>query len=485
MKKITFTLAILLTGLQVFSQEIFFYEDFNQDDGSRGFTVQNVATGGQSTTELGKRVSDIPDAGDSSPVFTSRPANRIPNGGTIDPKTIAFKCVGSGPNINYAVESWGIITTQDLTIRESPYVTFWTEQRYANGGISTMKIMVSTDYTEGNAPNTATWTDETANITGKIATSGADAQTFVYGELDLSSYSSSTVTVAFKIESTDEATAPYSSSSRNGTFYVSDVTFKGNVTPVSNGLVTLNESAVGQTNVFKLPTPALDKTDDSNFTVKYFDRIFTTETYATRFVADQIIPTGEGIRLEVADIYGTIEISEFNYSLRNAQKEGFVSSWKIEASNDDSTWTDIGGGAFNPPHYSASGATEVVKSVDTEGTAYKYFRMVLAADFPLASNTGFIEFQQINVKVGNSTLTDGAQETANNVSVYPNPVSNLLHVNSSKQIAQVRVSDLTGKTVYQSSNGNAIDVSNFAKGVYIVQISTNDGTLNTTKVIVK
>ncbi len=479
MKKITlFISACLLLSIGAIAQSSFYYEDFRYENESRGFTVQKVNLGGQTAGDVGKRVGDIPDAVDTDPVFVSRPVNRIPLGTARDQRTISFKNVSGNPvDTNHAIEAWALMTTQDLSVVNAPSVSFWTQQRYAEGGNSSLSVLVSTDYVHGSLPSTATWTDETANIVGEIATSGVKSTVFVFGKIDLSAYTSSTVTVAFR--NLSDASA-YTDENKNGTFYVSDVNFELTPEQVADGAITLNVSAQGQPGVFDEPTASIS---DANFNPKYFDRIFTTETYSTRFLNGINIPQNEGVRFKVSDDYGPIELNEIRYSVRNAQKDEYQSLWKVEASNDDTTWTDVGGGSFTPLQYSASDAEEQSRTLDTDGIAYRYYRMVLAAEWP--SNTGFIEFQEANFTVGSSDLSVDDDLLNENISVYPNPSNSIMNIqnNGLNAIVSANLVDLTGRTVAKT-DGSAIDVSKLAKGIYLLKVTADNGAVTSKKVIV-
>lgn len=67
----------------------------------------------------------------------------------------------------------------------------------------------------------------------------------------------------------------------------------------------------------------------------------------------------------------------------------------------------------------------------------------------------------------------------NRLSVYPNPVSDILKIANADNLANASFSivDILGKTVVQSKalNNDAIDVSNLSSGVYILSVSSEDG----------
>jgi hypothetical protein len=80
----------------------------------------------------------------------------------------------------------------------------------------------------------------------------------------------------------------------------------------------------------------------------------------------------------------------------------------------------------------------------------------------------------------------GLKENAlasDNISVYPNPTKGLVTVNSTTAVKAITVYDTTGKQI-SASKTNTVDLSNQAKGVYLVQVQTENGS-TTKKVMVE
>ncbi|MGB0890928.1 MAG: DUF4955 domain-containing protein [Flavobacteriaceae bacterium] len=242
---------------------IFYYEDFGAVN--RGYSVyidQNPDA--QDENQLGKRISDIPDASDSNNKFTQpRPTNRIPANTERNQRALAI--VGTSSNTNYKLETWVLMPTLN-TSASNPYinsddtykyVSFWTEQRYANGGTSKLEVFVSTDYT--NDVSSANWTNITSNV-GQIATSGQNPQTYVESLIDISAYESSNFTLAFKYKSDNSA---HSQTNRNGTFYISDVKYFVSSETLSNTTFELEKTI----NVY--PNPFSSKIKIVNLQAKF------------------------------------------------------------------------------------------------------------------------------------------------------------------------------------------------------------------------
>jgi len=114
-----------------------------------------------------------------------------------------------------------------------------------------------------------------------------------------------------------------------------------------------------------------------------------------------------------------------------------------------------------------------------------------SANFILTLNN--IEDMSGNVmeetEVGFSYTGINDHESNVTISVYPNPVTETLFVNATKNIAKVNIINQMGEMVIHQniSNRNDIklDVSNLTSGLYLVQIIFPDNTIKTQKLSVK
>ena len=69
------------------------------------------------------------------------------------------------------------------------------------------------------------------------------------------------------------------------------------------------------------------------------------------------------------------------------------------------------------------------------------------------------------------------------ISIYPNPTSDIVHIDCNYSQLKVVVYDILGKQVINKSITNSIDISQLEKGVYILQLS--DGVKLSTRKIIK
>ena len=69
----------------------------------------------------------------------------------------------------------------------------------------------------------------------------------------------------------------------------------------------------------------------------------------------------------------------------------------------------------------------------------------------------------------------------NNITVYPNPATDKVIVNSLKMISTIEIFNINGKKVFATNNlkqqiFSEIDLSNFQKGIYFIKIYDGENT---------
>jgi len=72
----------------------------------------------------------------------------------------------------------------------------------------------------------------------------------------------------------------------------------------------------------------------------------------------------------------------------------------------------------------------------------------------------------------------------NQIGIYPNPVSNVLKINSTDQLRSLRLFDSMGRVYHlNTNNDNSLDISSINSGMYYLQIETINGRKETHKII--
>lgn len=103
-----------------------------------------------------------------------------------------------------------------------------------------------------------------------------------------------------------------------------------------------------------------------------------------------------------------------------------------------------------------------------------------ARDFGISKATiNDVALNTATLSVKNTVLSEG-------VSVYPNPSNSFLNINVKGNVSIKRTAlvDVTGKQIFEQSNARPIDVRNFSKGMYILQLESQDGAVLSKKVLV-
>ena len=121
------------------------------------------------------------------------------------------------------------------------------------------------------------------------------------------------------------------------------------------------------------------------------------------------------------------------------------------------------------------GYVEAVLEGLEEDTYYEY---MFACEF---ADGGWIESGQPRAF---QTGYDAVSETDQQLKVYPNPVSETLYIQGVESV-EVQVFNALGQKVKTIENANEINVSDWAKGVYVLRITAADGTVFERKVSVK
>jgi hypothetical protein len=73
------------------------------------------------------------------------------------------------------------------------------------------------------------------------------------------------------------------------------------------------------------------------------------------------------------------------------------------------------------------------------------------------------------------------ENVANEVSIYPNPTSNVLNISTnSNNLSELTVKDITGKIVLSQKFNTKITINteNYSKGIYLIDVKNDLGTVS-------
>jgi len=61
------------------------------------------------------------------------------------------------------------------------------------------------------------------------------------------------------------------------------------------------------------------------------------------------------------------------------------------------------------------------------------------------------------------------------LNLYPNPVNDLLYIKTEQEVTSVILYSITGQLLQTWENQNSINLSAYAKGIYLVEVQTPNG----------
>ena len=155
-----------------------------------------------------------------------------------------------------------------------------------------------------------------------------------------------------------------------------------------------------------------------------------------------------------------------------------LSGW--DPVNNTSTWENISlspGGYYVGVELFSGGNTFDVRIVDDNTVAQPFWSSAIwfPQDQAYTNGNAFAIRLNLGANVGiNENLT-------NNVTIYPNPTSDVLNISTnSNDLSELIIKDITGKIVLiQNFNTNiSINTENYAKGVYLIDVKNNLGTVS-------
>jgi len=93
-----------------------------------------------------------------------------------------------------------------------------------------------------------------------------------------------------------------------------------------------------------------------------------------------------------------------------------------------------------------------------------------------------VSFKAVTASAAGATLTiEDLSPAASSIYVYPNPTANRVYIQA-ENITKAALFDLMGRRVH-STNQDQIDLSNISSGSYILQVTTQNNTTQTFKII--
>ena len=95
---------------------------------------------------------------------------------------------------------------------------------------------------------------------------------------------------------------------------------------------------------------------------------------------------------------------------------------------------------------------------------------------PLA-NSVYVDLMVFDNIVPSALGTAEFENTTNTISLYPNPAHVVLNISSTNSITKIEVYDMQGRNVASNNNASNVNVESLVKGVYIVKVMQENGSV--------
>ncbi len=95
---------------------------------------------------------------------------------------------------------------------------------------------------------------------------------------------------------------------------------------------------------------------------------------------------------------------------------------------------------------------------------------------PLA-NSVYVDSMVFDNVVPSALGTAEFENTINTISLYPNPAHVVLNISSTNSITKIEVYDMQGRNVASNNNASNVNVESLVKGVYIVKVMQENGSV--------
>ncbi|MFC7774812.1 RCC1 domain-containing protein [Flavobacterium sp. GCM10027622] len=186
--------------------------------------------------------------------------------------------------------------------------------------------------------------------------------------------------------------------------------------------------------------------------------------------------------INIASLNGAIKIAKGHQHTLVIKNDGTIWSWGGNASGQLGIGTPLSPApspTLNPTQENTFNNTWIyidskithTAAIRSDGTLYTWGANLWGQ---LGDNSQTAKSAPVNVSC--PTLATDDFVSAEDFSVYPNPVSSILRLknNQNLTISTLRVLDLSGKILLNTNNGQEIAIDPLSSGIYILQITTDN-----------
>ena len=183
-----------------------------------------------------------------------------------------------------------------------------------------------------------------------------------------------------------------------------------------------------------------------------------------------------------------------NITLSSKQRSGNTNpgpvNWKVQYKvGFAGTWTDLTGGNVSVGNDWNGVLTNLAMPAECNDQAMVYIRWIMVDNTGVGGGSvtasGTSKIDDIYIK---GTSLSGIEEELylSGISFYPNPVKNILNIESVKKITRITIYNIAGVCVYDKKENNekiSVNISTFKKGIYFLSINNSSNLIK--KIIIE
>ncbi len=246
---------------------------------------------------------------------------------------------------------------------------------------------------------------------------------------------------------------------------------------------------------FKNPTPGYGNRDTLETHEDLFD---ITDLGGQITEANNNSPSNESIGNAIDNRIGTKyltfqESTWIEYSLpelslvqgyavfsANDSPERDPANWEFQAYDEENhNWVTLHK-VDNEPHWTSRFQSK--EFYFSNSNSYYKYRLYISS----AHGADIVQLAELEIYGIMGGVPNGVEENLSaNLSVFPNPVNDVLHISGDSQLKEIRVHDLSGRILkqipLQGEFRKTLDVDDLGPGIYILNIETIEGNIKNSK----
>ena len=119
----------------------------------------------------------------------------------------------------------------------------------------------------------------------------------------------------------------------------------------------------------------------------------------------------------------------------------------------------------------------LINNATTWGTFGDAYTITTPSSF---SRLGWFDDENVDKKDLERYMQEASEEMEEQVdlSVFPNPTTNIINITSDVKVNKVTIFNITGQVVGEYNSTTTIDINELATGIYFVNVATDNGSKN-------